>query len=63
MSKNVYILGGAQTDFIKDYTTDQKNITDLFKEITELPLGQCLLYLAYEKEKIEYESAQIKSKF
>jgi hypothetical protein len=34
-----------------------------FNEITELNINQCLTMLAFEKEKLEVESKQIKNKY
>jgi len=34
-----------------------------FDEITELPLHQCLTFLAFEKEKNEIEAAMIKKQY
>lgn len=34
-----------------------------FDEATSLPIHQALTYLAFEKEKLELEARQIKSKF
>ena len=34
-----------------------------FNEIAALPLHTCLMYLAFEKEKLEFESRLVKSKF
>jgi hypothetical protein len=34
-----------------------------FTEITKLSLHQCMMYLAFEKEKAEVESQMIKNKF
>ena len=55
MTKNAYILGGAQTDFAKDYTNLNKSITDLFKEITQLGLSSTKIELS-EIEKLRDEN-------
>ncbi len=55
MSKNAYILGGAQTDFAKDYTNENKSITDLFKEITQLGLSSTGIEIS-EIEKLRDEN-------
>jgi len=44
------------------YALAQGNITK-FEEVTKLPLHQCLMYLAFEKEKTELENRMIKNKF
>ena len=43
------------------YTLAQGDITR-FKQVAKLPLHQCLMYLAFEKEKAELESRIIKRK-
>tara|TARA_R100001377_G_scaffold12725_1_gene6378 strand:- start:223 stop:477 length:255 start_codon:yes stop_codon:yes gene_type:complete len=44
------------------YALAQGDITR-FTEVTKLPLHQCLMYLAFEKEKAELETRMIKNKF
>tara|TARA_R110000796_G_scaffold251820_1_gene384117 strand:- start:1051 stop:1278 length:228 start_codon:yes stop_codon:yes gene_type:complete len=44
------------------YTLAQGDITR-FKEVARLSLHQCLMYLSFEKEKIELEGRMIKNKF
>ena len=44
------------------YTLAKGDITR-FEQVAKLPLHQCLMYLAFEKEKTELESRMIKSKF
>ena len=44
------------------YTLAQGDIRR-FNEITNLPLHTCLMYLAFEKEKVEMENRMIKQKF
>jgi acetyl-CoA C-acetyltransferase len=49
-----YILGGAQTDFLTDYTAEKKGMADLFREITELGFAATNLdYGAIEELKKE----------
>jgi len=43
------------------YSLAQGNITK-FEEVTKLPLHQCLMYLAFVKEKTELENSMIKNK-
>ena len=43
------------------YALAQGDITR-FKTVARLPLHQCLMYLAFEKEKAEFESRIIKRK-
>lgn len=44
------------------YTLAQGDVRR-FNEITNLSLHRCLMYLAFEKEKAEFESRMIKNKF
>ena len=43
------------------YRLSNSNITQ-FDEVTKLPVHQCLMFLTFEKEKIELERRMIKSK-
>ena len=43
------------------YGLAQKDVTR-FDDITKLNVHQCLMYLAFEKEKIELEKKQIRNK-
>jgi len=43
------------------YGLAQKDVTK-FDKITKLNVHQCLMYLAFEKEKIQLEQKQIRSK-
>ena len=44
------------------YTLAQGDITK-FEQVTKLSLHQCLMYLAFEKEKLQLENTMIKNKF
>ena len=44
------------------YTLAQGDVRR-FNEVTKLSLHSCLMYLAFEKEKIEFENRMIKQKF
>ena len=44
------------------YALAQGDVTR-FTKVTKLSLHQCLMYLAFEKEKIELEGRMIKNKF
>ena len=48
--------------FSEIYCLSGQDITK-FNEVAKLPVHKCLMYLAFEKDKAEFEARMIKNKF